>query len=159
LYPTVALQDQIQVELCYRMKLERPSYINTAKSYIVPVSMLEILNHEGLTGIPQLTLPGFAVVAERFKINVEALPKQVRVWYETWQAVQQSARQIALEKVQARDSLANEANETRSKDAAPSKPARRVGSRTVVLLVALSAALALLFRHAVLGEQSVSCDY
>ena len=114
--------------------------------------MLEILNHEGLTGIPQLTLPSFAVVAERFKINVEALPKQVRVWYETWQAVQQSARQIALEKNQARDSLANEANETRSKHAAPSKPARRVGSRTVVLLVALSAALALLFRHAVLGE-------
>ncbi len=121
--------------------------------------MLEVISYEGLSGIPQLSVLSFVVVAEKFKINIEATPRQVRAWHATWQAAQQMAQQTALKKTQARDSLTSEAKEIRSKEAAHSKPARRVAGATAILLVAFSAVLALLFRYAMLDEQSVSYDF
>lgn len=175
--PTPSLRDQIQVELCHGMKLQKPSYINTAKSYTVPVSMLEILNHEGLSGIPQLTLLSFVVVAERFKLKIEASPKKVKAWYEAWQAAQQTAQQSAQQTIpqsapstapqtssegkQGRYSPADRATKMGSKSAAESKPTCHIRSRTVLFLwtwFALSAALALLLRRILLGERSVSCN-
>lgn len=127
--------------------------------------MLEISNYDDLPAMPRLILTIFAVVADRFKVNIEASAEQNKAWYGAWQAaqkmLQQSAQQTApqpasqssLEESQVPDSLAKEAKALRNKDAAHPEPARRVAGGTVVLLVTFSAVLAFLFRHAVVGKE------
>jgi len=143
------------------MTLPKNSYIYVGKSFVVPFSMLKGFKPPGFSTSPELDLSSFVIVAERLKINVEVHPKDIRAWSEAWQAALQTATQTTSEGEKAPHSLADEAREIISKHADQSEPTDHVSNRTLVLFwtsFAVSAALALLFRHVVLGEQSVSCD-
>ena len=91
LYPTPAVDEQIQVRLLDNMKLPKQSYINVWNALLVPISVLEPLNHEGLSPIPRLGLYSFIVIAEKLDLKLELGTRHVKELLET-QKVAQTAQ-------------------------------------------------------------------